>query len=153
MLRTVTESQVFRALLIARGLAANTSGPTPAWGVTTVAMPANGDSFLTVYDTSPVQHGRLAKTGKRTQHYGVSLRIRCPKTSNSVGALKGKAIEKDLEQVQNQTITVEGKSVKVHTVQQIGGVNQVGQEEQNLRFLFTMNFLFAATEAGEGAEV
>jgi hypothetical protein len=114
------------------------------WFGTFGGMNDRADNAVTVFDTTPKNDGSLMKTGEYILHPGVNLRIRSK--DYDTGFNKAEEIRIQLCAVKGYEVVMDestGEKVKIKTFGLVGGVNFVGREEQEERYVFTLNGLLS----------
>lgn len=113
-------------------------GGTTGWPVSFASMPADGDRFVTVYDTTPVPDGRLMRTGEAITHPGIQVRVRAPDYQS--GYEKASEIRKALtEQLLNSPAMTGLVTAWLVAFKLTADVTPLGQEEKNRRRMFVLN--------------
>ena len=142
---TASPARVIADLLITDGLAgrppAQLSG-TLDWQVTVgfePADPASAPNHLTVFDTDPVQEGRLMKTGERIEKSTVQVRVRAK--DYLTGWAKGKAVQVLFDGLYRRAVTVPstGETANILAVHVTMPVVRIGQDEDRRRQIFVLS--------------
>jgi hypothetical protein len=140
MANTLTHSpaDIIRWLLVSLGLGSDPDEGAP-WPVYAAGEPNAPDNVITVYDTAGTDDGRSMIDGEVMGHNGVQIRVRS--TTHPVGYAKADAVWTALcEEVYDNTVTIDGVSYLVHSVNKIGDVLALGKEvPASKRSLFTIN--------------
>ena len=100
--------------------------------------PDRPDNCITVYNTTPNEHGRVMHDGQMQRHHGIQVRVRS--TTHPVGWAKAKAIATALaKDVFEALVTISGSTYLVWAVCQRGNIAVLGKDKNSSRRLFTVN--------------
>ena len=143
MLLTHPPSQIIARLIIDLALGTLPTTTATTWPVYVSNEPTNPDNAITVYDTMPVNDGRVMQ-GELQYHYGFQVRARS--TTYLIGWLKLNNIQESLSEVDHEVITISGVQYLIHCVSGFSGVIALGTEApESKRELFTLNALVTIT--------
>ena len=136
---TLSPSQILAKYLQNEGIVNAYNNAT--WPGIVDSLPDTPDNLVMINDTNPSPDGRRMD-GFYAQHEGIMIRIRA--TTYPVGWSKGKDIEDALRRVKmtNVTLTVTGGDDRVYRLNvfcRTSGLQKFGQEEKNIRQLFSIN--------------
>jgi hypothetical protein len=138
-----SQEDVVAALLVAEGLAVRPSaGTANNWPVAIGSMPTGGslNNYIAVYGTGADQDGRLHRTQERVEYPTFQVMVRG--TDYPTGRNKAKAIVAYFDSISSlapEGVTVDAVSIEVYAVHVITTVTPVGEEENNKRWLFSVN--------------
>jgi hypothetical protein len=139
---SVSQEDVAAALLVAEGLAVRPSvGTANNWPVAIGSMPAGPlNNYIAMYGTGADQDGRLQQTGERVEYPTFQMMVRG--TDYPTGRNKAKAVVAYFDSIKSHApegVTVDGIALEVAAVHVITTVTPVGEEENNKRWLFSVN--------------
>lgn len=135
---TDSAAQLIQKLLVQESM--GLEPPSTPWPIYFGRMPDGHnveDQLVVVYDTEPVQDGRLMGTGECIEHPGFQVRVRV--SDYNTGHAKLAAIAAVLDQVKNNVVT--GDSAATYTIKAVtrrGGPIPIGPDERG-REHFTLN--------------
>lgn len=135
-------SEVMMALLKAMDppLVQTTSGAAD-WYAVIGAKSTTPDNHVVVYDTTGVKHGRLQGSGENVIGDGIQILVRGK--TYPTGARKIKDIQDVLSGVKNFEVTVGLEVIMVLALTLTTPWTFAGNEENNARKLFTINWRMA----------
>lgn len=115
------------------------------WAVRVSTEPEEPDDVITLFDTTPIIQGRLHRSGKTVQQFGIQIRLRSNQNYD-VGYGKLMSISSALDQVKRQTVIIDGKTYLVHAFTHATGITPLREMETRQRLLFTLNLLTSIEE-------
>lgn len=115
------------------------------WAVRVSTEPEEPDDVITLFDTTPITQGRLHRSGKTVQQFGIQIRLRSNQDYD-VGYGKLMSISSALDKVKRQTVIIDGKTYLVHAFTQVTGITPLREMETRQRLLFTLNLLTSIEE-------
>jgi hypothetical protein len=137
-------ADVLRHLLVNNGQGVLPSAVTTSWNNTQWPIgvsnePDTPDNCVTLYDTEPLQQGRIMFSGEKEEKYGVQVRVRSDVFTRGWTKAHALAVYLD-ETVSEMPVTISGTSYLVHAVSRRGGVLPLGQAApDSKRQLFTFD--------------
>jgi hypothetical protein len=137
-----SQEDVVAALLVAEGLAVRpNAGTANNWPVAIGSMPAGPlNNYIAVYGTGADQDGRLHRTQERVEYPTFQVMVRG--VNYQTARNKAKDIVTFFDSISSlapEGVTVDAISIEVYAVHVITNVTPVGEEENNKRWLFSVN--------------
>lgn len=141
MPRFVSPAELIQRFLVAAGVGSATSG-TSAWKVYRDKQPAEQpDECITVYETTPVQDGRIMRTGEWIGHPGIMLNVRA--LTSDAAKEKLQAIKTALAGIGYTPVTITTGSgspfdIVLASFMLVSGPVPLGEDDKN-RKEYTLN--------------
>lgn len=137
-----SQEDVVAALLVAEGLCVRPSaGAANNWPVAIGSMPSGPhNNYVAVYGTGADQDGRLHRTLDRVEYPTFQVMVRGVNYQTSRN--KAKDIAAFFDSISSHSpegVTVDAVNIEVYAVHVITAVTPVGEEENNKRWLFSVN--------------
>lgn len=140
---SVSQEDVVAALLVHAGLAVRPSAATTSnWPVAIGSMPTGGNfnNYIAVYGTGADQDGRLHRTKERIEQPTFQLVVRG--SDYPTGRNKAKDIVEYFDSIGSlapEGVSVNSTALEVSGIHVVTNVTPIGQEENNNRWLFSVN--------------
>jgi hypothetical protein len=127
-------AKILRQLLIDL----NVAGEGTNWDIYYSNMPDNPNNCICIYDTLPINNGRIQLTGEQVVHPGIMIHIR--HSDYEDGYKKALSLCETLDEgIYTDTVEIEEEFYLVHAFCKRNGPNSMGRDPISNRLLFSIN--------------